>query len=1111
MYVVIMPTNIAKGHETQSQLINLIKTYKNDFNIDTSYSAESQDADILYNQNGIFIGRVTSDDLNWHSISVSNKYTATSNMTRFFFVAGKTASGNNTQGNFLDNVAFTQNLPPANAGAFNLKIVKKFDGLEPTEDLKNKMTFTIKAYTQNGDTASNAPLYDEQFKLSGMKKETDGSYTKVFENWPIGSNQKYIYKVEETNAQVNEYSVSTIQTVIGGKVQEDRKSTMIGERDSATFTVTNKYTKINVESIMNVEKTATVDNWDKRTYNINITASSKNTSSTITTTTSVADIMLVLDVSGSMSDSTTSYTYVANNTQEGRNSLDKDKTYYINVSGENKKMTYSSKREQWEVSSKYSVENYSEDYKIYSKKTESKLTTLKAAVNQFINDTAVKSPDSKIGITAFSSSGYGYHGQSEALQVVGTGKQNLLNFVNKLSANGGTDPAVGLNDAYNKLDAVNDSNSKYVILFTDGQPTGGGSSWNTTAQTNAEKAAKKLKEKNYTVYTIGFGLNDKAKTFLAGGTYSGTTYPGIASGGCAKTANDAASLGEIFREINQTITNNLDITGATVTDVIDPRFEIVGDDGNVINLAVGNSITLENGGVVTKLANGNYQVQWTDQTIPNANNTNGSTSWSNTIKVRAKDEYIGGNNIPTNVSPASMIHTGYGDAILPQPKVNVKSDLVVNNKKVTIFYGDTVPTDITDLFNISDPKGYITNLNGEKKLVRYTMNADGTAISPDDFTLTWYTDPGCNEENVVGNLGSEKPAPESKNYYLKVTYNKLGVATTDSTTNTGRHVSGEAGTITAYNLADESKAYGIYTVKVISGQIQITKKVVDDFSGEKTFTFNVIKDGDNESKQIQIKVNAKSKEGTETLTGLERGTYSVTEVIPEGYKIDDAVVNESTNCKTVTPNDGNSYTTTFKLGYEKDNNEQDTDVIKDYTYTENDGGTIGVVKYTNSEIKANLDLKKTDEKQNNPTYLDGAYFKLEKKSGSDWVSVEKSYDKFVVNNNKGKIELNNLRNGDYRLTEVTAPSGYMLLSSPISFTVSNGTVRLTDEGTVSNMRELTTDSTNLPVLTIKNQKLYSLPESGGSGIYWYMIGGMVLMSTAAWILYKNKCREVLGK
>ena len=49
------------------------------------------------------------------------------------------------------------------------------------------------------------------------------------------------------------------------------------------------------------------------------------------------------------------------------------------------------------------------------------------------------------------------------------------------------------------------------------------------------------------------------------------------------------------------------------------------------------------------------------------------------------------------------------------------------------------------------------------------------------------------------------------------------------------------------------------------------------------------------------------------------------------------------------------------------------------------------------------------------------------------------------------------------------------------------------------------------VIELTNQKVYTLPSTGGSGIYWYMIGGMVLMSTAAWILYKNKCKEVLGK
>ena len=114
-----------------------------------------------------------------------------------------------------------------------------------------------------------------------------------------------------------------------------------------------------------------------------------------------------------------------------------------------------------------------------------------------------------------------------------------------MSANGGTDPAVGLQDAYNKLKAAannGDTLPKYVILFTDGEPTGGGSDWDKAAQRNAERQAKDLKEMGVKVYTIGFALNDKTKTFLAGGEYGGKTYPGIGSPGCAMVAYDASKL-----------------------------------------------------------------------------------------------------------------------------------------------------------------------------------------------------------------------------------------------------------------------------------------------------------------------------------------------------------------------------------------------------------------------------------------------------------------------------------------------------------------------------------------------------------------------------------------
>ncbi len=84
---------------------------------------------------------------------------------------------------------------------------------------------------------------------------------------------------------------------------------------------------------MEFNKTAKVKDWNKRTYDIDITASSTSTSTSDITKKVVADVMLVLDVSGSMDDSTYKYTYVANNTDAGRKNLNTRKTYYIEVDG----------------------------------------------------------------------------------------------------------------------------------------------------------------------------------------------------------------------------------------------------------------------------------------------------------------------------------------------------------------------------------------------------------------------------------------------------------------------------------------------------------------------------------------------------------------------------------------------------------------------------------------------------------------------------------------------------------------------------------------------------------------------------------------------------------
>lgn len=558
------------------------------------------------------------------------------------------------------------------------------------------------------------------------------------------------YFLKELQAPAGYVTSSTKWKVkVTADVEDAVVENMQGEEIADKKFVNEKYNEV-IHSSMETSKTAKVKNWDDRTYDITITAASTSTSTTTSSYKPVVDIMLVLDVSGSMKDEIYSYTYINDNSTTTRNNLTKGATYYIEVDGDYKTLKYSRIRKKWLVDGWWDAADYN-GYKIYTQSITTRMQALKDSVNQFIEDTAVNSPNSKIGITVFSSDDEwqgGCNRQSRDLVDVSidSNKQDLISFVNSLYARGGTDPKIGLEDAKNKLDTVGTAKlasddterPKYVVLFTDGKPTGNGSDWNTTAQQNAETQARYLREgkrlnaygqeektrPGYTVYTIGFDLGERAQKFLAGDSNDSTNYPGIASPGCAKTANDAASLGTIFQEIQSTITQDLDIHDATITDVIDPRFELVDTNGTVIKLEKNEKRELSKGVVVTRLENGNYQIQWTGQTIPNKKNGN----WSKTITVKAKDEYIGGNNVTTNVSPDSKITTGYGDVVLKQPTVNVKVKLQSVDKEITIYKGDEeVPT-------VIDVRNEMFNATGTTSYTNGTISADD---AENQITYKW--------------------------------------------------------------------------------------------------------------------------------------------------------------------------------------------------------------------------------------------------------------------------------------------------------------------------------------------------------------------------------------
>ena len=964
-----------------------------------------------------------------------------------------------------------------------------------TTDALGTLTFNKVNKDGTGLSGASFALYTDEDCTTQLETVTSGKDgTVTFDRLRAG-----IYYLKELQAP-DGYVLSNEKWKVEVTKNNDTVTTTLKDSSGNIVTdnkILNETPKEVIESSMEYDKTAKVVSWDDRTYDINITAASTSTSSVTTTTKAIADIMLVLDVSGSMSDPISSedvYEYVADNTDSGRNKLNTRTTYYVEIDGSYQPMSYQyyGYYGDWYIGNKKASNYDSNNYKIYTKKTVTKtrLEALKESVDQFITDTASKSPNSKIGITAFSSkhSSQQSNGKTQGLLAAGANKDTLIAFADSLKDGGGTMPHIGLNKAKELLNAANDKNPKYVVLFTDGAPTGDNTgnppAWSSSAKTSAETSASALKAAGYTVYTIGYGFSDDSNEakFLAG---NGTEdYPGIASPNCAFTANDATKLGEIFRDIQNTITQDIAITGATVTDIIDSRFDLLKDDGTLYTQDDLNNGVKVNGGTVS-LVDGCYKIEWTDQTIPNKKK-NGE--WNKTVKVKAKDSFVGGNNVTTNVSPGSKISTGYGDVELPQPTVNVKVNLVVKDKEVWIYKGDTVPTNDTilnQLFSESETsylKGTISAADANGHIIKQWFKKD--------------------DKGIITNIQEEDMAttPDGDTeYYLEVTYKPNTTSTDDSKKNTTtsdgmQHFVGDE---KAYN-PNNRNLYGTYKIHVIKGQLQIIKNVTEASSEDRTFAFNVKdKDGNDVSNSpVIVTVKAGETSGNVTLADLSRGSYTVTEANTPGYTISAFEVGTETDCENSKSDVSNeSKSLTFVLG--NDVNKKNV-ITGEYTYTA--GGVKGVASYTN-EARTNLDLQKTDTEGH---FLTGSKFRLERKEGDSWIQIENEVE---VKNDSSEIELNNLESGIYKLTEITSPKGYSILGSSIYFKVELGNVTLVNEenGNPAQAGEMWTLENK--VLTIKNAKLYSLPSAGGPGIYGFTISGVAILATALLLFINNKRRE----
>ncbi len=273
---------------------------------------------------------------------------------------------------------------------------------------------------------------------------------------------------------------------------------------------------------------------------------------TTTVSTQPCDIVLVLDVSGSMDwcieggEHCSGEHYAATYSVDSSKYSYKDKqyvfTYYIkDASGNYQPLTWCDGThvnqkcnggEGWYVGRKQSQHTAgnkltpktsagSEGTQFYEKVScTSRLTALKSAVNTFIEQVAAKETDTvqhRISIVKFAGDTsdtvgnntyydkrykYNYSQIVMNLTDAETNKTTLKSAVNALSAGGATRADYGMKHAQTVLNTARTGASKVVVMFTDGEPTSG-SDFEPEVANSAISASKTLKDNGATVYTVG--------------------------------------------------------------------------------------------------------------------------------------------------------------------------------------------------------------------------------------------------------------------------------------------------------------------------------------------------------------------------------------------------------------------------------------------------------------------------------------------------------------------------------------------------------------------------------------------------------------------------------
>ena len=318
-----------------------------------------------------------------------------------------------------------------------------------------------------------------------------------------------------------------------------------------------------------------------------------STSNTVTTSSKPLDIVLVLDVSGSMGDPLQyNYTATYNVSKYGQTPYyaQNDDGTYTKI----KKVTYRIDIfDHWEFNGKEVAPKESASdttagrIQFYTRAAAgSKMEALKTAANNFLTETAkqndsISDPNKqhKISVVKFAGSknnnygnetiwGENYSQRLNSLTAYNSQTiSSLKNSINSINKGGATSADYGMQLAKSELDEHGRKDAQQVIIFfTDGEPTYG-NSFNNDVANAAISASKKLKDKKAIVYSIGVFANadpnnistSESNRFNAYMHGVSSNYPEATAWNSLgikaeelkyyKAASDADQLNQIFEDI----------------------------------------------------------------------------------------------------------------------------------------------------------------------------------------------------------------------------------------------------------------------------------------------------------------------------------------------------------------------------------------------------------------------------------------------------------------------------------------------------------------------------------------------------------------------------------